>query len=113
MIMAAEKYGQTVMLQPKGELTADTLDALKKQVDHHLAEKDVIDLALNLAEVTFIDSACLEYLLDLQDRLAEKLGQVKLIEPDENIRKILEITRISGTFETYEDVQEAVKALSG
>ena len=112
MSAAAEKYGHTVMLHLKGDLSADTLEALKKSVEHNLADKDIIDVALNLEQVTFIDSAGLEYLLDLQDRLAERLGQVKLIKPEEHVRKILEITRLSPIFEVYQDVQEAVKALA-
>lgn len=111
MNIAAETYGHAVMLNLKGELTADTLSAFQKEVDRHLLTKDMIDLALNLEDVTFIDSACLEYLLDLQDRLAERLGQVKLIKPDENVRKILEITRLESAFEIFKDVPEAVKAI--
>lgn len=111
MNITAERYNHTMMLQLKGELTADTLDVFRKTVEHQLAEKDVIDLALNLEHVPFVDSACLEYFLELQDRLVEKLGQVKLVHPDENVRKILEITRLSSTFETYADTQEAIKAL--
>ena len=44
-------------------------------------------------------------------RLAEKLGQVKLVKPDENIRKILEITRLAATFEVFDDVAEAVRVI--
>ena len=35
----------------------------------------------------------------------------KLVNPDENARKILEMTRLGSTFETYADVQEALKAI--
>lgn len=111
MNITAETYGHAVMLNLKGELTADTLSVFQKAVDHHLLAKDAIDLVLNLEEVTFIDSACLECLLDLQDRLAERLGQVKLLKPDVNIRKILEITRLESTFEIFKDVPEAMKAM--
>ena len=111
MKIAAESYGHAVMLNLQGELTEDGLDAFSKAVDHQLEGKNVIDLVLNLSNVPFIDSAAMEYLLDLQDRLAEKLGQVKLAQPDENIRKILEITRLESAFEIYDDISQAVKAL--
>jgi anti-anti-sigma factor len=61
--------------------------------------------------VPFIDSAGLEYLLDLQEKLAQRMGQVKLIKPDENIRKILELTRLASVFEVFKDIPEAVKAI--
>ncbi|MFB3891515.1 MAG: STAS domain-containing protein [Phycisphaerae bacterium] len=111
MNVTAETYGHTVMLHLKGELTEDSIQAFRQVTDHHLSGKEVVDLALNMENVPFIDSAGLEFLLDLQDRLAERLGQIKLIKPDDNVRKILEITRLAATFETFRDVTEAVKAI--
>ena len=111
MNITAESYGQAVVLNCKGELTADSLDAFKRAVDHQLQDAQVRDLVLNLEEVPFLDSEALEYLLDLQERLSERLGQVKLARPDENVSKILEITRLDNAFETFEDVSEAVKTV--
>ncbi len=112
MTTTAESYGHAVILNIKGELTEDSLDAFTQVVNHQLESgKDVIDLVLNMENVPFVDSASLEYLLDLQDRLAERLGQVKLVNCDEYVRKILEITRLETVFEICKDVTEAVKAI--
>ena len=111
MNITAESYGHAVILNLKGDLSEDSLGAFQRAVDHQLAGEGVIDLLLNLEQVPFVDSATLEYLLDLQDRLAERLGQVKLIKPDENVRKILEITRLAAAFETFADIPEAVRAI--
>lgn len=111
MTISAESYGHAVILNMKGELTEDTLAAFQEVVDRHVRDKEVIDLVLNLESVPFIDSKALEYLLDLQDTLAQKMGQVKLLRCDERVQKILEITRLEASFETYRDVSEAVKAI--
>ena len=111
MTIGAESYGHAVILNLKGDLTEDVLGPLRQAVDHQLADKQVIDLVFNLDEVPFIDSSCLEYLVDLQDSLAERLGQVRLARCDVNVRKILEITRLDSTFEIFEDLTEAVKAV--
>lgn len=111
MSISTESYGHAVILNLKGELTEDTLTAFEQSVEHALAEAGVIDLVLNMEAVPFIDSKALECLLALQDRLAEKLGQVKLLKCDENVLKILEITRLDGAFEVCKDVNEAVKAI--
>ena len=87
------------------------IDDLREAVDRQLESEDGIDVLLNLEKVPFVDSAALEYLLDLQDRLAQRLGQVKLVRPDENVRKILEMTRLLTAFEVFDDVAEAVKAI--
>ena len=112
MSVTAESYGHAVILNIKGELTEDSLSAFMQAVDHQLDNgKDIIDLVLNMENVPFIDSAAMEFLLELQDRLMERLGQVKLANCDENVRKILEITRLESTFEICEDITEAVKAI--
>ncbi len=110
MNLTAESYGHAVILNLKGEMTEDSLTAFQKDIERHLASEKVVDLVLNLQEVPFIDSANLEYLLELQERLAEKFGQIKLTCCDANIQKILEITRLARSFETYCDVNEAVKS---
>jgi len=76
-----------------------------------LVGPEVVDIVLNFESVPFIDSAGLEYLLDLQDRLAERFGQVKLVHVDENVSTILEVTRLRSNFETFDSVTEAVKTL--
>ena len=109
MSITVESYGHSVLLNIKGELTEDTLAGFNQDVDRQLQDKDVIDLVLNMENVPFIDSNAMEYLLDLQDRLAERMGQVKLLRCDENVRKILEITRLESSFEIFKDIHEAVK----
>ena len=111
MNVSAESYGHAVILNLKGELTEDALQALEKVADHQLEGKNVVDLILNLERVPFIDSAVLEYLLDLQDRLLERMGQVKFVKCDKNVRKILEITRLAETFEIFDDISQAVQAI--
>ncbi|NLW87357.1 MAG: STAS domain-containing protein [Planctomycetes bacterium] len=111
MNITTESYGHAVILILKGDLLEDAIEPLRQAVDHQLANKEVIDIVLNLENVPFIDSKAMEYLLDLQDKLAERLGQVRFVKCDENIRKILEITRLDSVFEVFDDVTEAVKAV--
>lgn len=111
MKINAETYGHAVMLLVKGEIIEDSLDAFRQAVDHQLASEDILDVIINLEEVPFVDSAALEYLLDLQDRLAAKLGQVRLAKCDENLQKILEITDLASTFEVHAEIADAVKAV--
>lgn len=113
MNIQAESYGHAVILILEGELTADSLEAFKQTVDHQLGRKGVIDLVLNMEKVPFVDSAALEYLLDLQELLTERLGRVKFVKADESIRKILEITRLESTFEVFDGIPSAVKVMQG
>ncbi len=108
MNVTAESHGQAVILHCKGELTADTLGAFKKAVEQQLSEPPVPDVILDLAETPFVDSATLEYLLELQDQLNEQNRLVKLVNLDENVAKILEMTRLDGVLACFQTVPEAI-----
>ncbi len=109
MSIPVEDYGHAVILKPKGELTEDTLSAFKEVVDHQLEDEAVVDVIVDMEEITFVDSTVLEYLLDLQDSLHEKFGQVRLAKCDQNVAKILEMTRLDLVFEVFSDTNDAVR----
>ena len=109
MRVTTERYGHALVLNMKGELTDDSLQAFEQVVHRELNGKDVADLVLNLDAVPFIDSAAMEYLLDLRDRLAGGAAHLRLARPDENVRDILRITRLDGALEVVADVREAIR----
>ncbi len=111
MNVTVETYGQSIVLNCKGELTADSLDAFRRAVEHQMSEDQLRDLVLDFEQVPFVDSAGLEYLLGMQETLGERLGQVKLAKLDENVAKIMEITRLDSAFERFDDINQAVRAV--
>jgi anti-sigma B factor antagonist len=111
MDVAEEQYGQCVVLKVKGEISEDTVDTLNQSVRGHLDDSAVTDLVVSLADVTYLDSVGLEYLWTLQEQLVERMRYLKLVEPDEHVRKILEITRMESVFDVYDDVGEVLKAM--
>jgi anti-sigma B factor antagonist len=110
MEIKSERYGQALILRCKGELTGDSLEVFVKEVERQMAD-NATDVVLSLEGVPFIDSAALEYLLDLQDELMSAGGQISLTNVDENVAKILEITRLDAGFEILPDVVDAVKVM--
>jgi len=109
MNIPVEDYGHAVILKPKGELTEDTLGGFREVVDHQLAEDAVVDVIVDMEEIAFVDSMVLEYLLDLQERLQEKFGQVRFAGCNDNVAKILEMTRLDLVFEVFENTDDAVR----
>jgi anti-anti-sigma factor len=112
MNLNVEGFGQAALLIVKGEMTADDVAMLKKAVDHQLEDENVLDLVFDMQEVPFVDSEVWELLLDLQDELAERMGQVKLARCDENVRKIAEMTRLDREFELFDAVEPAVRTIT-
>ena len=46
MNITAESYGHAVVLNMKGELIEDALSAVRREIQHQLSGKDVVDLVL-------------------------------------------------------------------
>jgi anti-anti-sigma regulatory factor len=65
---------------------------------------------LDLDGTESIDSKGLTSLLDVQDALREKLGDLKLATNNVYNRKILELTRLDQQLEVFESVMDAVKS---
>lgn len=59
---------------------------------HHTVE-------LDLSEIRFIDSQGLGVLIGLQNRLAQRHGGLKVVNPAPHARKIFELTRMGRVFE--------------
>jgi len=110
MNVTTESYGHAVILNLKGEFTEDSISSVRQAVVHQLESDDVVDIVFNLESVPFVDSAALEYLLDVQDSLADRFGRVKIACPDENVGLILEFNRLDSTFEVFKETHEAVKS---
>ncbi|MGC9455157.1 MAG: STAS domain-containing protein [Phycisphaerae bacterium] len=109
MNITAETHGHAVILNLEGELNEDSISAFNGAVNHYYTERDAVDLVLNLSKVPFVDSTALERLLELQENLRDGLGRLKLVKCDENVRTILELTRLDGVLSVFDDVPEAVK----
>ncbi len=109
MNITHENYGHVTVLSLKGEFTADDTENFNRVVNDRIAN-DAHDFVIDLERVPFIDSAAMEAILDLRDRVQDKLGAVKLASVDENVVKILEIVRLDEQFERFGDLIEAVKS---
>lgn len=105
-----EQFDQITVVKLAGELTADDVEPLRRMVNERLAEQ-TRDFVLDLSETEFVDSRGLETLLWIGEQAGERLGQLRLLSPNDNVRTILHVTRLSPSFETHEDLDSALASL--
>ena len=105
-----ENYDQLTVLTLDGDFVADQVERFQKVADERIAE-DIRDFVVDVAKMEFIDSRGLESLLWLQEVSGERLGQVRLANTQENVAKILEITRLASRIDSHPDVDSAIKSL--
>lgn len=105
-----ETYGKIAVIDVEGGINEDNLNPLRKLLEEEL-EGEIHDFVLDLKDVDFVDSAALELMLWLQERADERLGQVRLVGPSENVAEILRVTRLGKQFDAHEQLEEALKSL--
>jgi anti-anti-sigma factor len=71
-----------------------------------LLEKNVSDLALNLARVTYLDSGALNVLIYCHNTLSKKGGTLCIIEPNEYVRDVLEVVGLDKLVRIYPTEEE-------
>ncbi|MGI9014847.1 MAG: STAS domain-containing protein [Phycisphaerales bacterium] len=110
MKFSFEDHGPTTVLTLSGQLTSDQADSFRRGCIERFAQ-GVRNVVLNLEHLTLIDSAGLEMLLWLRDELSTHQGQLRLVQVDDTIHKILEVTRLTNRFAVHDSVESAAKSL--
>lgn len=109
MKINTQNYNEVAIVELQGEFISDHIKAFQDTVQRLIDEK-MTGIVLDMKEVTFIDSQCLEQLLWLRDHCNENNSQLKLAGLAETCEKILEITRLQLELDIYDELAEAVKS---
>ena len=75
-----------------------------------LAAQDHKKVVVNLADVLYIDSAGVGELVAVLTGLINRGGSRKLLNANERMRSILEITKLNGVFQIFDDKGAAVNS---
>ncbi|SRR5690606_1824976 len=110
MKLSYEDHGHVSVMTVSGELTADQSDAFRRACQDRI-DAGIRDVVLNLEHMTLVDSAGLELLLWLMDQTSDHNGQLRLVNPDETVRKILHLTRLDRRFSIHDTIEAAAKSL--
>ena len=108
-----EKTVQGVMLLDlRGQITlGEGTEALREKI-RTLVERGHSRIILNLAEVNYIDSVGLSTLVASYTSARKQGGDVKLVHLTKNVRGLLQITRLSTVFDSYDTLQQALHSFT-
>ena len=112
MLTEQRTSGDVVIVDLEGQLVAGTGDEQLHAIINQLLGEGRKKIVLNLASVRRVDSAGLgELVAGVQ--LAKRFDSVvRLVRPQESVRKVLEITRILPALEVHESEDEALAAFA-
>ncbi|MGN6543514.1 MAG: STAS domain-containing protein [Aureliella sp.] len=101
------RQGAVYVLSGTDPLSAEHVESARA-VSEQCYGKGQPQIVINLAGVPLIDSAGLEFLLDLRDRAVRSGGAVQLAEPKALCRDILQATGLAGQFAIFDQLNAAV-----
>lgn len=108
MKLPSEVFGQVVVVHTPKEVHEDNADL----IEGFLTTIDQTKIVLDMDGTETIDSSGLAMLLDVQEILQGRDGQLKVCTANHSNRKILEITRLDEHLEVYESVIDAVRSFA-
>ena len=111
MAITSEQYNQVCVLTLSADFVGDEIKQSKAVIDESMDKQHIVDFVFDFEKAAFVDSEGLEALLLFKRRCEEHFGQVKLVNLDENCRKILEVTRLAHRFECHSDLAAALKTM--
>lgn len=102
----------TGVIDLKGEVDAFTAPKLRQEMIS-CVERGMNRLAVNLADVSYLDSTGLGVLIGALRRSRENNGDLVLICPNVRITRIFEITGLARIFDMFKTEEEALGRLQG
>ena len=104
-------HGTTSVIALSGELDIYTVPTFRSALDMHDPARE--QLVVDLSEVTLLDSSGLGTLVSVLNRAREGNGQLGLVCPQRQIRRVFEITGLRRAFVFGDDVPSVAAALTG
>ncbi|MBN1591338.1 MAG: STAS domain-containing protein [Pirellulales bacterium] len=106
MNLPSEIFGDVIVIHTPEELAGETI----QQFEAYLSTLDRYNLVLDVDSTENFDSDGLTALLNVQDTLRQRGGQIKIATTNTTNRKILEITRLDQQIDVFHSVIDAVKS---
>lgn len=102
--------GAVTILTVTGDLVIGDPETTFKKTVTRLLEEGRVHLLVDLTGVGFLDSSGLGALVRALTQSQKEGGQTKLLGANEQIRKLLQMTKLDSVFELHDDMEAAVSS---
>ena len=108
----ARQIGDVAVVDLNGKITLGENSGILRDELKTLMSHGVKNIILNMAGVSYVDSAGLGELVGAYTTAANQGGSVKLLHMQTKMKDLMQITKLHTIFSSYEDEQEALKSFS-
>lgn len=112
MEFTSETQNQTLILFLKGNLIGNDKEIELMNLIEENLDNDIILCAIDISELKFINSTGIGLLISILTKFRNKSGEVFLIKPSEQVKKLLIITKLYAIFNIVESKNEAIERLN-
>ena len=102
--------GKVTVLNLSGKITLGEGDLLLKDKLHSLLNQGRKDVLLNLAQVSYVDSAGLGAIVAAYTTMTREGGSLKLANVTKKLQDLLSITKLLTVFDTFDSEDEALRS---
>ncbi len=102
--------GNVAVVDLSGRITLGEGSGSIRDTVKELVEKGERNVLLNLAEVTYIDSAGLGELVGSYATTTNRGGRLKLVHAQKRVSDVLQITKLYTVFEVFSDEAAALRS---
>jgi anti-sigma B factor antagonist len=110
--VVTEERDAVTVLHLKGRLVLEDGDVVFRDAVNELAARDRIALVVDLAEVSYIDSAGIGVLIGRYLSVRRRGGDMKLANLTARSHRVMTITQLLDVFDCFDSVDEAVEAFA-
>jgi len=110
LTMKIRRVGDVTVLDMTGPLEIGEGVTAFRETLRELVGGEERRLLLNLADITYIDSAGLGELVGGFTTAANRGGQLKLLNLTKRVNNLLQITKLVTVFEVYDDEEQAIES---
>jgi anti-sigma B factor antagonist len=107
------RIGDVTVIDAAGRITLGADTALLRETIHELAEAGHNKIVLNLAGVTYIDSAGIGELVSAYVTFRGRGGAIKLVSLTERVQELMSTAKLHTIFEVFDDERKAVSSFAG
>jgi anti-sigma B factor antagonist len=108
--ISQRQAGEVTVLDLSGQLILDDGDAVFRDAVNDLVERSRLHIVVNLADVTYIDSAGIGVLIGRYLAIKRRGGDMKLANLTSRSHRVMTITHLLTVFDAYDSVDQAVQS---
>jgi anti-sigma B factor antagonist len=105
-------FGDVAVVDLDGRITLGESTGLLRDNLRQLLAQGSKKIILNLAKVSYVDSAGLGELVGLYTTAKNQGGGVKLLNLQKKLSDLMQITKLHTIFETYDNEQKAINSFA-